>query len=372
MRNGDGMALSIRRIGVLLGLCLALIGCAETQLAAHVASVARPEPARGSYKIGKPYTIRGIRYTPREDMAYDRKGIASWYGPGFHGKQTANGEIFDANSLTAAHPTLQLPSIVRVTNLENGRSVVLRVNDRGPFANNRLIDISKRGAELLGFRRNGTAMVRVQLLQEETLAAIPPKEAARLRTVAVMNQQNTPPAAEPRPLAAPPPTVIAASVPAPGVQVASLSAPTAASLMPARPAQVQQAAPAQQWGGNPVFTAMPYPVHRPGPGPNTAPARVAPSQAVPGQAAPVQTQVAGRGATPRWYVQTGAFSRYDNAKRLGTQLTSLGRVEIQALDQAGGPIYMVRMGPLPSQDSAMELAQAVGSAGINDTRVMVD
>lgn len=124
----------------------------------------------GTYKVGKPYKIKGTKYYPKEDYNYSEVGIASWYGSDFHNKKTANGEKYDMNTLTAAHRTLPLPSIVRVTNLENGRSLVLRVNDRGPYAKNRIIDISKRGAQLLGYQAQGTAKVRVDLLAEESKA----------------------------------------------------------------------------------------------------------------------------------------------------------------------------------------------------------
>ena len=122
------------------------------------------------YKVGKPYKIKGTTYYPQEDYGYSEVGIASWYGSDFHNKRTANGEKYDMNTLTAAHRTLPLPSIVRVTNLENGRSLVLRVNDRGPYAKNRIIDISKRGAQLLGYQVQGTAKVRVELLEKESKA----------------------------------------------------------------------------------------------------------------------------------------------------------------------------------------------------------
>jgi len=156
---------------------LILSGCAsQTQLASHVVkSIPIPgksetpqRRSRGYFKVGSPYKIRGQLYRPKETYDYSKTGIASWYGPNFHGKQTANGEIFDQNDLTAAHKTLQIPSLVRVTNLENGRSIVLRVNDRGPFSKGRLIDVSKRGAELLGFKHKGTAKVRVEVLPEES------------------------------------------------------------------------------------------------------------------------------------------------------------------------------------------------------------
>jgi rare lipoprotein A len=126
------------------------------------------EASSGSYKVGKPYEVFGIMYYPQEDYEYNEVGVSSWYGEDFHAKKTANGEKYDMNSLTAAHKTLPLPSIVRVTNLENGRSLILRVNDRGPFVNNRIIDVSKRAAKLLGFKQQGTTKVRVQILEEES------------------------------------------------------------------------------------------------------------------------------------------------------------------------------------------------------------
>ncbi len=124
-----------------------------------------------SYKIGAPYTIRGVTYYPRVDYAYDATGYASWYGEAFEGQYTANGEVFDPNLLTAAHTTLPLPSIVEVVNLQNNRALRIRVNDRGPFARGRIIDLSRRAAQLLGFEGHGTAMVRVRVLKEESLRA---------------------------------------------------------------------------------------------------------------------------------------------------------------------------------------------------------
>ena len=125
--------------------------------------------AGGIYKVGKPYKIAGEWYYPRENTKYDNIGIASWYGPKFQGRRTANGEIFDMNLLTAAHPTLPMPVMVQVTNLENGRSMKLRVNDRGPFKKNREIDLSRRAAEILGFKDKGTARVRVKYLHRAPL-----------------------------------------------------------------------------------------------------------------------------------------------------------------------------------------------------------
>ncbi len=116
----------------------------------------------GRYVVGKPYVVKGKRYYPKEDPNYDRKGVASWYGKAFRGRLTANGEIFDPDHLSAAHPTLPLPSYVRVTNLENRSSVIVRVNDRGPFHRGRIIDVSSKAADMLDLKARGTGTVQVQ------------------------------------------------------------------------------------------------------------------------------------------------------------------------------------------------------------------
>jgi len=122
----------------------------------------------GIYKVGNPYKVAGRWYYPKEDYNYVEEGMASWYGEDFNGKRTANGERYNMNTLTAAHRTLPLPSIVKVTNLQNGRSVVLRVNDRGPYVKDRIIDLSKRGAQLLGYMGQGTTRVRVEIMAKES------------------------------------------------------------------------------------------------------------------------------------------------------------------------------------------------------------
>ena len=120
--------------------------------------------AQPHYKVGNPYQIAGKWYYPERDLRYDNTGIASWYGDQFAGKLTANGEIFDPELISAAHKTLPMPSVVRVTNLDNGKSLVVRINDRGPYVTGRIIDMSRAGARLLGFKDDGIARVRVQLL----------------------------------------------------------------------------------------------------------------------------------------------------------------------------------------------------------------
>lgn len=174
-------------------LAAALAGCSTSDAGTALASAASPEreappvtfteseygvsasprlafagsavPKGGGHlKIGKPYKVRGRWYTPKDEPGYDRTGRASWYGPNFHGRKTANGEVFDQNHLSAAHTTFPLPSYARVTNTQNGRSVVVRVNDRGPYSHKRIIDVSKRTAEVLKFKQAGTAELRVQYL----------------------------------------------------------------------------------------------------------------------------------------------------------------------------------------------------------------
>jgi rare lipoprotein A len=154
---------------VLGGLLLA--GCGSTP----------PEsasPGLGHYKLGKPYQVGGRWYHPSYDPSYAAIGIASWYGYPFHGRATANGERFDRNQVSAAHPTLPLPSIVRVTNLANDRQLELRVNDRGPFVGDRIIDLSQAAARALGFEQQGIAEVRVEFVGLAEALRTPPQPTA--------------------------------------------------------------------------------------------------------------------------------------------------------------------------------------------------
>ncbi len=161
---------------VVAGLCLTLANCASSDKFAkrvdpkygvstspRVVDFNEPIPkGGGTYRVGKPYVVGGRTYTPQEDVNYRAEGLASWYGDDFHGRLTANGEVFDMTSLTAAHPTMPLPSYARVTNLTNGKSVIVRVNDRGPYHGNRIMDVSHNAATLLGFKDDGIARVRVE------------------------------------------------------------------------------------------------------------------------------------------------------------------------------------------------------------------
>ena len=167
---------------VAAGLCLALANCASSGKFARVDPkygvsssprvVAYGDPVPkggGTYRVGKPYMVAGRVYVPEEDANYREEGLASWYGTDFHGRLTANGEVFDMDALTAAHPTLPMPCYARVTNLSNGKSLIVRVNDRGPYHGNRLIDVSNKAAELLEFKGNGVARVRVEYVARAPL-----------------------------------------------------------------------------------------------------------------------------------------------------------------------------------------------------------
>jgi rare lipoprotein A len=170
------------RAAATVAMCVTLANCASSGLASRVDPkygvsssprvVAWGDPVPkggGTYRVGKPYTVGGRVYVPEEDVNYREEGLASWYGDDFHGRLTANGEVFDMGSLTAAHPTLPMPCYARVTNLGNGKSLIVRVNDRGPYHGNRLIDVSNKAAELLDFKGNGVARVRVEYVARAPL-----------------------------------------------------------------------------------------------------------------------------------------------------------------------------------------------------------
>jgi rare lipoprotein A len=171
-----GVSVALRRfapVGVCAAMSLLLAHCAGSNLdsrfgvsaSPRVVELGEPVPkGGGTYRVGSPYVVGGRTYVPFENPNYAAVGLASWYGEDFHGRYTANGEIYDLNAISAAHPTMPIPSYARVTNLNNGRSLVVRVNDRGPFAANRIIDVSVRAARLLDFYDRGTTRVRVEYI----------------------------------------------------------------------------------------------------------------------------------------------------------------------------------------------------------------
>jgi rare lipoprotein A len=190
------MVLTVRGAAA-LAACLVLANCASSgkfasrvdpkygvSTSPRVVAFGDPVPkGGGTYRVGRPYTVAGRVYVPEEDVNYREEGLASWYGDDFHGRLTANGEVFDMASLTAAHPTLPMPCYARVTNLANGKSLIVRVNDRGPYHGNRLMDVSSRAAELLEFKGNGVASVRVEYVGRAPLEGSDDRQlVATLRT----------------------------------------------------------------------------------------------------------------------------------------------------------------------------------------------
>lgn len=313
---------------MLLASAAMLAGCSESKLVVDQAKViTNPGPAKPvPYKIGKPYRVNGIWYYPKADYRYSETGIASWYGPGFHGKRTANGEIYDENGLTAAHKTLPMPSMVRVTNLENGRSIQVRVNDRGPFEAARIIDMTRRGAQLLGFIDQGTARVRVDIMPEESqqLAALASRQGG---------EQVPPP-----PKAAP-----AGDVTAGGL------APIAGSkVSPGKAQQGVQApsAPVAQPGTN-VVAAVPPP---------QPDGRVIQMPVKP-------TSI---------YIQAGAFLRQTNANQLSGQLRKYGPVKVAPVFVEQQRYYRVRIGPIASVADADSTLKRMIADGHPESRIVVD
>ncbi len=306
------------RLLVVVAGCILLAACAGTK----PPSYAIKEPAgqgteRGGYKVGKPYQIQGVWYYPAEDYDYDETGIASWYGPDFHGKYTANGEVFDQNEVTAAHRTLPMPCYVRVTNLENGRSLVVRVNDRGPFAHSRILDLSRRAAQLLGIEGRGTAKVRVQILAEESREL-----AMRLKA----KGEETQVAAAPRI------SVQAETLPAPGSREAAK--PIA---KPAAPPESAAAAPLPDAQALEHQQVKLEPVH-----------------------------------ATHMFIQAGAFTHFDNANRLSVSLSTLGKTTITQVQTKAGTFFRVRMGPIASVDAADALLEKVISSGYPEAKLVVD
>jgi rare lipoprotein A len=315
------------RTFLLMAVALIVANCSETQFLANaVKEGAGTGGSYGaSYKVGRPYQIKGVWYRPHVDYAYNETGIASWYGPQFHGKTTANGEVFDMNTVSAAHKTLPLPSMVRVTNLKNGRAMNIRINDRGPFAHGRIIDLSKRAAQLLGFERAGTAPVRVQVLERESriLAAI-----AKGQAVA-----GGPPAPKPRA--------------APSVAVASKPLP------PPPPTRVAEASEPQQ-------DVLPM-------------AKEAPQRPLPPE--PKATGEVVKVAVPpnsQIFIQAGAFSKYENANRVHTLLQTVGRSKITLTTQKEQKLFRVRLGPFDDVKLADTALERVISSGYPEARIVVD
>ena len=323
----------------------------------------QPVPKGGGRDmVGKPYTIAGRTYVPSETPRA-AEGLASWYGPSFHGRMTANGEIFDRDSVAAAHTTMPLPSYAKVTNLTTGRSLVVRVNDRGPFVNDRVIDLSRRSAEILEVKHKGTAKVRVQYIGRAPLN----DQGHHLMAMNEELRRGTPMH-----------QMVASADMRAGRGGGKGSLPVPAEIMVAegKPAPAPAPSPA------PVMVAE----HKPGAAPAQAPFMMASSQP-----APAQRRVVTTGSTPAahahmagnqavrpagvsngsgFYIQAAALSNADNAERARNTLSGIGPVEISTLDNGASKLFRVRVGPIGDPGSADMTLRNVIAAGYADARIV--
>ncbi len=291
-----------------VGGLVALAACGSSQ-------TVKPGPV-GEFKVGKPYQVSGVWYYPKADWEYRETGIASWYGPGFHGKKTANGETYDQNALTAAHPTLPMPVMVQVTNLENGRSIKVRINDRGPFANGRIIDLSKRAAQLLDIERKGTAKVLVEILPQESQQMV---AVAQAKTP-VTDDKDLP-----------------AAAPVGQVEAKPLGGGSAASS------------------------------------PTPTPAAAAPTQ-VAVQTVPVSYgQVEQKNVVPtQLFIQAGSFANPGNAEALRSKIARYGQAFVVAAKIGANTFYRVRIGPLGSVAAVDSTLNNLIAAGYTESHVVVE
>jgi rare lipoprotein A len=335
--------MTLRRRGAALAavfLALLLQACGSAPRQGQYGLV----PGQGTYRVGPPYEINGVWYYPRVDYNYDKTGIASWYGPGFDERLTANGEIFDENALSAAHKTLPLPSVVEVTNLQNGRQLQLRVNDRGPFVGDRVLDVSRRAAQLLGFADRGTAPVRVTILKRQSIEVA---EAAMRNGGGTLVAEAAPPAA----------VAAAASTP---------PQPAAASPPPTPPQQVAAAPPQQEVQESPLAALVPPANAAPAPEP-------APAAPPPATASPLVLAAYRPGeASEHYFIQAGAFAVENNAERVRSKIANLGSVEVTPASVNGAELYRVRLGPFASREQANEMLVRVIGSGYPGARIVID
>jgi rare lipoprotein A len=314
-----------------------------------------PTSRYAGYKVGKPYQVNGVWYYPKAQPNYDEIGIASWYGEQFHNHYTADGEVFDMNMPSAAHKTLPLPSLVEVTNLANGRTVVVRVNDRGPFVSGRVIDLSRAAATELGFTAAGVTRVRVRYVgqaPDPPLRGLPSRDPAQPRQyLASAPVQSTPATAAPAPAAGPvqlarntaPDPVVATSV----SSAPPIAAPVAAAQAPVAPPQTPPQA------SDEVDSLL-----------GAAPASPAPAPV----SAPPPMVVAQTGGA--YEVQAGVFASQANAQRIAAGLSGSGSAEVQPFARGGQTFYRVVVRGFANAGDAAAARGQAAALGVVDARVV--
>jgi rare lipoprotein A len=313
-------------------------------LAAGCASTPRSTGGSSSphYKVGKSYQVNGRWYHPEEDPDYTKVGVASWYGSQFHGRMTANGEIFDMNLLSAAHTTLPLPSMVEVTNLENGRSLVVRVNDRGPFARDRIIDMSREAARQLGFEREGTAKVRVRYAGLAPLTAKAPRTTGEAERVARAAPVRETPVREADAR----------------IEPAAPQADEISTLLTS-----MESAPALTQGAEDVAVAQAEGAEIPAADLSTADPddSVLVHQGVSAEAPPEAI----------YLIRVAALSKLDQIDALRAQLGDVGVLRLSRVETEGGTVfYRVNLGPFASIETAAEKLAVVRGAGYADASLV--
>ncbi|MGH6737011.1 MAG: septal ring lytic transglycosylase RlpA family protein [Methyloceanibacter sp.] len=323
-----------------------LVACGRSgpKLGERVIPLGQPVPKGGGrYHVGEPYQISGVWYRPKEEQNYNRVGQASWYGELFHGRYTANGEIYDMDRLSAAHPTLPLPIYAQVTNLSNGRTIIVRVNDRGPFANDRIIDLSRRSAEVLGFRRNGTAVVRVKYLGRAPLSG---DDSYERRYLASRGLQQY--AWKTKSSSGTQDPIVTASIPG-----GTASAPVAPPPPVRRDFAAVSAAPppkSDSIGGETPLLASPE-----------STGAIAPLAAKPQTAPPPGGPV----------IQAGSFKVKDNADRARTALEPVAPVDVTEIEVGGEVFYRVRVGPFSTRAEAALALPRVTGAGYRGAKIVM-
>ncbi len=315
------------------------------------------------YIVGSPYQVNGKWYYPRENFGYDKVGVASWYGPGFDGRRTANGETYDMDLMTAAHPTLPMPTLVNVTNLENGRSITVRINDRGPFHGNRIIDLSRRAAEELGLKRDGVGKVRVRVLRTASLRL---KRKALAELYRIEEQERRAEVAQQirerqsrRTAADTLADIAPASAPAPAKRPADRT-PTKRAESKSPPATVKSTNIEQAMARR--LNAI-----NPGAGPTSVgrPIRLHPDS-------PRAAKTTPDADDRKVFIQVGSFTERSNALRTGERLRgiALTRIAVRKVDKA--VFYRVRVGPVASRKEGRTLLTRIRRKGYEDARIVVE
>ncbi len=306
-----------------------------------------------SFKVGNPYEVLGVKYEPKEDYEYDAVGIASWYGKDFHGNLTSNGEVFDMAELTAAHPTLPLPSFVEVTNLENGKKLVLRVNDRGPFVSGRLIDVSKRAAELLGFQDQGTTKARVRIIPDISKEVAQKLMEDQLKEYAKSDIETK---EEPKVAIETPANVASEGVLEEAISNIKVSSEpvdgTAVNSEPAVNTLVDIDSMATDGRVDKLIS-------------------VRESQQVP--VGILEPNAFVSSSVPKGvFVQVGAFSSSGKIPNIVSSLDDVGVITIQKLDFANSSLVRVRVGPFVSVEDANKAKRHIVGLGYDSARVVIE